>query len=299
MTIEDRPYSSDYGEKESQWWRKVWQARVPNKVKVFVWRACLNALPPGANLNKRMVGLQAVCPFCQDAAEDVLHVLAGSTFARQVWGLALLGADLSCRANQGVLEWMQAVASQAFDFAAQYLDSYLSQVDALSQQVRSRLRASWIAPSADCIKINFDVAVFAAEGAIGVRAVARDSQGQCMAWLAQRVIRAGDGELAEAWVAREAVQLDVRKGWRKVVIEGDCASLIHKLADSIRDFSHLDPIVADILIYAENFHFCLFSWVKRSGNVVAHHLAHSTVGRVEGISVVSPTMLGLLLADFH
>ncbi|KAL0365727.1 UNVERIFIED_CONTAM: hypothetical protein Sangu_0670300 [Sesamum angustifolium] len=333
MTIEDRPCSSDCGVKESQWWRKVWQARVPNKVKVFVWRACLNALPTGSNLNKRMVGLQAVCPFCHDEADDILHVLAGCTFARQVWGLASLGAGLSHRTNQGVIKWMQAGASQmnsqmfglflcvcwviwwfrnqramdgtwveplqASDFAAQYLDSYLSQVDASARQVCPSSTAAWIAPSADCVKINFDGAVFVTEGAIGVGIVARDSQGQCMAWLSHRVFCAGNGELAEAWAAQEAIQLAVRKGWRKVVIEGDCASLIKKLADSIRDSSLLDPLVADILRYADNFHLCLFSWVKRSGNAVAHHLAQSVVGHVEGISIVFPTMLDLLSADFQ
>ncbi|KAL0340131.1 UNVERIFIED_CONTAM: hypothetical protein Sradi_4529900 [Sesamum radiatum] len=333
MTIEDRPCSSDCGAKESQWWRKVWQARIPNKVKVFVWRACLNALPTGSNLNKRMVGLHAVCPFCRDEAEDILHVLAGCTFARQVWGLASLGADLSHRTNQGVIEWMQAGALQlnsqrfglflcvcwviwwfrnqramdgtrlepvqASNFAAQYLDSYLSQVDASARPVSSSSSAVWIAPSANCVKINFDGAVFAAEGAIGVGIVARDSQGRCMAWLSHRVFRAGSGEMAEAWAAREAIQLAVRKGWRKVVIEGDCASLIRKLADGTRDSSLVDPVVVDILKYAVNFHPCLFSWVKRSGNAVAHHLAQSAVSCVEGTSVVSPTMLDLLSADFQ
>ncbi|KAL0357534.1 UNVERIFIED_CONTAM: putative mitochondrial protein [Sesamum calycinum] len=333
MTIEDRPCSSDCGVKVSQWWRKVWQARVPNKVKVFVWRACLNALPTGSNLNKRMGGLHAVCPFCHDETEDIIHVLAGCTFARQVWGLASLGADLSHRPNQGVIEWMQAGASQinsqrfgmflcvcwviwwfrnqlAMDgtrvepaqasvFAAQYLDSYLSQVDASAWHVCSNSTAAWIAPSTDCIKINFDGVVFVAEGAIGVGIVARDSQGRCIAWLSHRVIRAGSGEMAEAWAAREAIQLAVRKGWRKVVIEGDCAPLIKKLADIIRDSSSLDPVVADILKYADNFHLCLFSWVKPSGNAVAHHLAQSAVSREEGISVVSPTILDLLSADFQ
>ncbi|KAL0283168.1 UNVERIFIED_CONTAM: hypothetical protein Sangu_2906400 [Sesamum angustifolium] len=180
MTIEDSPCSSDCSEKESQWWRKVWQARVPNKVKVFVWRACLNALQTSANLNKRMVGLEAVCPFCHDEAEDILHVLAGCTFARQVWGLALLGADLSHRTNQSMLKWMQAGASQmdskmfglflcvcwviwwfrnqraidgtrlepsqASNFATQYLDSYLSQVDASARQMRPSSTASGLRP---------------------------------------------------------------------------------------------------------------------------------------------------------
>ncbi|KAL0346378.1 UNVERIFIED_CONTAM: putative mitochondrial protein, partial [Sesamum calycinum] len=75
LSLEDNPSSSSLAEGEVSWWRKVWQARVPNKVKVFVWRACVNALPTEMNLKKRIQNLQVVCPFCQAEFEDGLHTL--------------------------------------------------------------------------------------------------------------------------------------------------------------------------------------------------------------------------------
>jgi hypothetical protein len=39
-----------YSSRFTDTWKNIWQIRVPNVVKVFVWRACLNALPTKANL---------------------------------------------------------------------------------------------------------------------------------------------------------------------------------------------------------------------------------------------------------
>ncbi|KAL0378794.1 UNVERIFIED_CONTAM: hypothetical protein Sradi_3184900 [Sesamum radiatum] len=102
-SIDDNPCSSSLIEDESSWWQKVQQAKLLNKVTVFVWRVCLNALPTKANLNKRIAGLHVVCPFYFDTLEDVLHTLATRSFARQVWILISLDADLSCSSNQDVL----------------------------------------------------------------------------------------------------------------------------------------------------------------------------------------------------
>ncbi|XP_030964215.1 uncharacterized protein LOC115985415 [Quercus lobata] len=33
-------------------WSRIWQANVPNKIKIFSWRACLNILPTQANLQQ-------------------------------------------------------------------------------------------------------------------------------------------------------------------------------------------------------------------------------------------------------
>ncbi|KAK4394012.1 hypothetical protein Sango_1872000 [Sesamum angolense] len=245
----------------------------------------------------------------------------------------MLGANLNCDIKQGVLPWMKAVAlqvdtklfglflcvcwaiwwfryqlimegksvepSQVSVFAARYLESYLSQINASLQRARSVSSGSWSAPPLNFVKTNFDGAVFAAERAMGIGAVARNPQGQCTTWLAQHVNHVGDGELAETWAAREAIQLAVRKDWRSVVIEGDCAPLIQKLCSGVRYFSSIGPIVYEILSFVECLLHCHFNWVQRSGNEVAHFLAQTTTSYVEGDSVVPPSVLGLLSADFY
>ncbi|KAK4387857.1 hypothetical protein Sango_2392300 [Sesamum angolense] len=40
-SLDDRPCSSSLRHNEQVWWRKLWQMKLPCKVQVFIWRACL------------------------------------------------------------------------------------------------------------------------------------------------------------------------------------------------------------------------------------------------------------------
>ena len=64
---------------------RIWKANVPNKIKIFSWRACLNILPTQENLVRRRVVEEARCCFCQNEAKLVLHVLWGCGATQDVW----------------------------------------------------------------------------------------------------------------------------------------------------------------------------------------------------------------------
>ncbi|KAL0402425.1 UNVERIFIED_CONTAM: hypothetical protein Slati_4272400 [Sesamum latifolium] len=131
----------------------------------------------------------------------------------------------------------------------------------------------------------------------GVGVCAHGASGECLAWLAKRVDRMGNDELAEALAAREAVLLALRKRWRSVIVEGDCATLIHKILSSDDDYSVVGPITSDIRSLSSRFHACVFQFVKHSCNTVAHALAKSACGSLEGEAIVPPTVFPLVLAD--
>ena len=65
-------------------WSQIWKANVPNKIKFFYWRACLNILPTQDNLVGRRAVEEAWCCFCQNDTESVLHVLWGCGVAQDV-----------------------------------------------------------------------------------------------------------------------------------------------------------------------------------------------------------------------
>lgn len=49
----------------SQWlWKKIWEAKVPPKVKNLVWRALRNGLPTMNTLASRGINVDRVCPRC-------------------------------------------------------------------------------------------------------------------------------------------------------------------------------------------------------------------------------------------
>ncbi|KAL0413376.1 UNVERIFIED_CONTAM: hypothetical protein Sradi_1539300 [Sesamum radiatum] len=71
-------------------WSFVWKCSIPNKIKVFGWKACRNALATLSNLARRRVYVENYCPLCSDQKEDLQHILLYCHFARQVWALSLL-----------------------------------------------------------------------------------------------------------------------------------------------------------------------------------------------------------------
>ena len=66
-------------------WKKIWSAKVMPRVKIFAWRACLEALPTKSGLHRRVAAIDPACGVC-GAAEDVgIHALLLCGLARGVW----------------------------------------------------------------------------------------------------------------------------------------------------------------------------------------------------------------------
>ena len=68
-----------------QFWRSLWKLQVPNKVKVFAWRACNRALPIMNNLARWHIVDVNLCPICKAMAEDPLHMVLDCLEVEQVW----------------------------------------------------------------------------------------------------------------------------------------------------------------------------------------------------------------------
>lgn len=64
------------------------------------------------------------------------------------------------------------------------------------------------------VKINYDGAVFMEDGEGVSGAIAHDCHKRCLALVAIRFPHCMVVELAEAWAAREAIDLALRHGWR-------------------------------------------------------------------------------------
>jgi hypothetical protein len=44
--------------------KTMWNLKIPNVAKMFMWRACQNLLPTKSNLLRRRVVEKALCPIC-------------------------------------------------------------------------------------------------------------------------------------------------------------------------------------------------------------------------------------------
>lgn len=92
-------------------WDRLWKLNVPNKVKIFNWRALHGVLPLRCILANRHVKVSAQCPICQGGAEDIKHLLFLCPRAKEIW--SHLGLNEAVRqacefdcSGQNVLEFL-------------------------------------------------------------------------------------------------------------------------------------------------------------------------------------------------
>jgi hypothetical protein len=67
--------STSSAEKGQQIWKAIWNLKVQNPLKIFLWRACHNLLPTKVNLCIRKVVEDNLCPCCTRKVESVIHAL--------------------------------------------------------------------------------------------------------------------------------------------------------------------------------------------------------------------------------
>ena len=85
-------------------WSRLWKATIPNKIKIFSWRACLDILPTQDNLIRRRVLASARCCFYQQETESVLHVLWSCGAAQDVMAGSLGRLQKFCTAQNDFLQ---------------------------------------------------------------------------------------------------------------------------------------------------------------------------------------------------
>lgn len=68
---------------ESRFWKMIWKASAPEKVRFFLWLAGRNALPSNARRHHKHLAISAACVRCGAVSEDADHVLRQCP--RSVW----------------------------------------------------------------------------------------------------------------------------------------------------------------------------------------------------------------------
>lgn len=63
----------------------VWSLRIPSRVKNVLWRAGPDSLPSKANLKKRRIVDDNLCPGCKLKSEPTCHALWSCTALSPVW----------------------------------------------------------------------------------------------------------------------------------------------------------------------------------------------------------------------
>ena len=74
------------GDPRERLWKKVWHLNILSKIKIFAWRACVDALPTMVNLKKRGIGEIDLCPCCGREMESIFHSIIRCS-GEEGWGV--------------------------------------------------------------------------------------------------------------------------------------------------------------------------------------------------------------------
>ncbi|CAM8902040.1 unnamed protein product [Rhodiola kirilowii] len=89
MQLEDKK-KGEKGEQSDasgiiRFWKRVWNCKVPNKIKILCWRAYYNSLPDAMNLRKRGIHMNFCCKICGYKMESAIHVFKDCWWANDLF----------------------------------------------------------------------------------------------------------------------------------------------------------------------------------------------------------------------
>ncbi|KAG7941775.1 hypothetical protein I3843_16G063500 [Carya illinoinensis] len=99
--------------KTAEKWGKLWELKVPNAEKLFLWKASNNFLPTKQNLFKKKVVEDPSCPMCSQQVESIEHALWECKAARDVWGMCSRKLQKSYISNQTFKELLFSLLDTA------------------------------------------------------------------------------------------------------------------------------------------------------------------------------------------
>ena len=106
--------SSDRSE-QALFWKRIWRLRVPNKIKLFLWRACSNALPIKENLKRRKILDDAKCSACLTEQESTFHAIWSCELLQQIWSPCFGWVQTEHPRVQDMQELIHLVGQQTVD----------------------------------------------------------------------------------------------------------------------------------------------------------------------------------------
>jgi hypothetical protein len=243
MEMRDREKAgSSGGNKKGDLWKACWSLKVPNAVKMFVWRACHNLLPTRANLFRKGVCEDKMCPICVQEEEIVAHVSWGCPAANDVWGgasrklqkcdcdkkdfaqifseiaskcdkdevelFAVLARRLWLRRNDVVHGGILTHPNQIMRDAEAALEEFrrVNTVDGQVQQETMETHdEGWSPPPETTIKINWDASLDKIRRIVGMGMIARDGRGSVIAAATKVLFLEADPVVAETLAATHAL----------------------------------------------------------------------------------------------
>uniref|UniRef100_A0A2N9G5C3 CCHC-type domain-containing protein n=1 Tax=Fagus sylvatica TaxID=28930 RepID=A0A2N9G5C3_FAGSY len=87
-------------------WSRIWAAQVPPKVRLFMWRACLDILPTKTKLFDKGLIHSVSCLWCEGEPESSSHILWQCDFAQKIWMACPVIIPSSCSVSMNFRDFI-------------------------------------------------------------------------------------------------------------------------------------------------------------------------------------------------
>ncbi|KAF7825347.1 uncharacterized protein G2W53_016511 [Senna tora] len=238
---------------------------------------------------------------------DVLHALLGCSLLEGVWrdsGLPFVGEmdinltfvewfvcalnlwsseqaslavilcyNLWTRRNESRLE----IRSWPLDRILQRSKEMWSDISNLKLEHQLQLPSTsppsrWLPPPLNFYKINTDASRVSETGA-GAGCVIRNWSGRVLAASVLKIPSSKAIELLEAEAVKRGMEMAIRLGIQKAMVEGECLGIMNFLQSNVSILSPLGTVLNNIKSLVQAFSFVSFKWIPRDANQVANKLA--------------------------
>lgn len=295
-------------------WRKLWNLKLVEKIKIFVWRCLHNAIPCFSVLANRHVGNVSECPICR-GAEDIKHALFTCSRARAVWKALVVeklisDATLVDRSGAEVIDFLVCDKSTQRQFL-EPID--LPELVATAGwyiwwQRRQRVRGEVVqppvrtAPAIHALTLNFvraagkasttprlnrwspalesqqilnvDASFCGEEYSGSCGAIVRDHRGNFISASTARLEHVADIVSAEAAPLLEGLKLIQNIGCNNVLVRMDNVTVVEALRLNEGHSMVAAPILESCRVLLREIGKVILEHCNKESNVVAHELAH-------------------------
>ncbi|XP_062028342.1 uncharacterized protein LOC133744218 [Rosa rugosa] len=261
------------------YWNKIWQAAVPPKVRIFMWRLLRDILPTRSALKSRRVVLPNYkCVFCNKVEETSMHLFFKCGALSGFWmcgplKLVTMEQSGSCM-RDWIFDQIEGMAEEQVNYffmalwtvwternnlvwndgacrplwmiqwCSRQLEEY-QRVNCKAGKQGKRPLTKWQNPPSGRLKININGAFRVNDGCGGIGVVVRDHEGRGIAAMARPFLHAHSALSMEAEACRAGLLLGIHQGWADIDIESDSATLITALKSEEENLSEISRLWQD------------------------------------------------------
>ncbi|XP_040994321.1 uncharacterized protein LOC121240859 [Juglans microcarpa x Juglans regia] len=270
-------------------WKSIWKLDVTPVTKMFLWRACNEALSTMANLKRRKLVEDNSCLICTQEAETTGHVLWGCNAAKDVWNQGARKVQKMSHHNDIFFDiWSVMVDTLDPPDLNETKVELLAYNEVLqeSQEASVKVQAevhNWKKPEEEWLKVNWDAAVNSGEGRIGIGVLIKDHNGLVIRALHVNRSLKGNPFDAEAYGLLIAVVFCRELGLQQLCVEGDSKQVVDLMKNHTTNWSMGGCLIGDARQVLDSFTHWTVSHVFQEANSAAHCLANDALGRLEDL----------------